>query len=158
MRSLPIGQQGQGPPPFEIQQERAVGVTLPQGELVHAEDLWRADHRAGGAADRPQEGVPADGETESPAQPHPSRPTQGEADGEEACHQPQCAPRPRRHQAGQSLGEDAAGALPIGAEEFTDAKLPGDGIATPREIGECPGVMTVDLSSCPCSRGIGREG
>jgi hypothetical protein len=26
---LPGGQQGQGPPPREVQQERAVGVTLP---------------------------------------------------------------------------------------------------------------------------------
>ena len=61
--SFPVRQQGQGPPPFEIQQERAVGVALAQGKLVHAEDLWRADDRAGGAANCPQQGVAADGET-----------------------------------------------------------------------------------------------
>jgi hypothetical protein len=34
----------------------------------------------------------------------------------------------------------------MGAEELADAELPGDGIATPGEIGEPPGVMTVDIS------------
>ena len=76
-RGFPVGEQGQGPPPFEVQQEGAIGMTLPQREIVHAEDLW-GDHRgAGGAADHPQEGVPTDREAEVPAQPHPSRPTRG---------------------------------------------------------------------------------
>ena len=39
-RGFPIGEQGQGPPPFQVQQEGAIGVTLPQREIVHAEDLW----------------------------------------------------------------------------------------------------------------------
>jgi hypothetical protein len=50
---LAIGEQGQRPPPFKVQSEGARAVTLPQGELVHAEDPWRADRRAGGATDHP---------------------------------------------------------------------------------------------------------
>jgi hypothetical protein len=46
-------EQGQGPPPFKVQYEGAVDVTLPQGEIVHAEDLWGDDRRAGGATDHP---------------------------------------------------------------------------------------------------------
>ena len=37
-----------------------------------------------------------------------------------------------------------AGALPIVAKQCADAEPPGDPAATPREIGECPGVMTMD--------------
>ena len=61
------------------------------------------------------------------------------------CRQPQRPPRPRRHNARQSLGEDAAGALPIAAEQLPDAELPRDPVATPREIGQRPGVTTVDM-------------
>lgn len=34
---LSVGEEGEGPPPGEVQQERAVGVTGPQREIVHAE-------------------------------------------------------------------------------------------------------------------------
>jgi hypothetical protein len=122
-------------------------VTLPQGDIVDAEDLWGDRHGAGGPTDHPQQGVPTDGEASRLTQSHPGRPTEGQADGEEAGHQPQRAPGPRCGNARQALGEDAAWAYRIGAEEFTDAKLPGDGIATPRQIGERPGVMTMGT---PC--------
>jgi hypothetical protein len=65
--SLAIGEQSQGPPLFKIQEEGAVGVVLPRREIIHAEDLWRGDRGAGGAADDPQQGVPADGKAERPA-------------------------------------------------------------------------------------------
>jgi hypothetical protein len=50
---LSIGEQGQGPPPFQVQQERTVGVTLPQGEIIDAEDPWGGHRGAGGAPDHP---------------------------------------------------------------------------------------------------------
>jgi hypothetical protein len=142
--SFPIGKQGERPPPFQVQQDGAIGMTLPQRAIVHAEDLRGDDRGAGGAADYPQQRVATHQEAEVPTEPHPGRPTQREAHGKETCLQPQRAPYPRPHKARQSLGEDAAGALPIGAEDFTDAKLPSDGIATPGKIGERPGVMTMD--------------
>ena len=144
-RGLSVGQQGQGPPLFEIQQEGAVGVTLPQRELVHAEDVRGADRRAGGTTDHAQEGVAADGEAERPAQSDPSRPPEGQADSEEAGHQPQRAPGPRCGNARQALGEDAARAHGIAAEQLADAQLPGDAVATPGEIGECSGVRAMDI-------------
>jgi hypothetical protein len=63
------------------------------------------------------------------------------------CRQPQGPPGPRRHEAGQSLSEDATGADGIAAEELADAKLPRDPVVTPREIGQRPGVITMDT---PC--------
>lgn len=145
--SLPIREQGQGTPPGEVQEARAIGVPLPHREVVHAEDLWRADGRAGGAADRPPEGIPTDGEAERPTQPHPRRPTQSQADGEEMGHQSQRPPRPRLDDPGQSFREDAARACRTAAEELPDAELPDDLIATPRKIGQCPRVMTMDRPS-----------
>jgi hypothetical protein len=82
-----------------------------------------------------------------PTEPHPRRPTQGQAHGEEACRQPHRAPGPRRGEAGQSFREDAAWACRMGAEQPADAELPCDPVATPREIGHRPGVATVDMPS-----------
>ena len=55
-RGLPIGEQGQGPPPFEVQQERAIGVTLPQREIIDAEDLWGSSSRGRGRGGSPVRG------------------------------------------------------------------------------------------------------
>jgi hypothetical protein len=40
----------------------------------------------------------------------------------------------------------AARALPVVAEQLADAKPPGNRVATPGEIGECSGGMTVDIA------------
>jgi hypothetical protein len=80
-----------------------------------------------------------------PAEPNPGSPTQREANGEKTCRQPQGPPRPRRSEAGQSLSEDAAWACGVAAEQLADAELPYDPVATPREIGQRPGVTTVDM-------------
>jgi hypothetical protein len=61
-RGFPIREHGERAPPFQVQQERAVGMTLAQGEIVHAEHRWGNDRGAGGAADHPQQGIPADDE------------------------------------------------------------------------------------------------
>jgi hypothetical protein len=144
-RGFPVGEEGQGPPPFEIQQEGAVGVALAQGEIVYTEDLRRANRRVGGAADHPQQRVTTHQESEVPTEPHPGRPTQRQAHGEETCRQPQSLPGPGRHKSRQALGEDAAWACRIAAEQFADAEPPGDPVSTPGEIGQCPSVMTVDM-------------
>jgi hypothetical protein len=100
-RGFAVGEQGQGSPPGEVQQQRAIDMALAQGEIVDAEDLWGDHYGAGGATDHPQQGVPADGKAERLAQPRPSRPPELEADGEEACRQSPRPPRPGRHKAGQ---------------------------------------------------------
>jgi hypothetical protein len=55
---LSIGAQSPGPPPFQVHQERASGMTPAQGESIDAEDLWGDHHGAGGATDHPPAGVP----------------------------------------------------------------------------------------------------
>ena len=124
---FPIGEEGQGASPGEVQQEGAVSVALPQREVVHAEHPWGTARGAGGAADHPQQGIPADDEAQRPTQPHGP-------------------PGPRRDNIRQALGEDAAGACRLAAEQLADAELPCDPVATPREVGYCPGVPTVDVS------------
>jgi hypothetical protein len=76
-RGLSVGEEGQGPPPFKVQQEGAVGVALAQGKIVHAEDLWGDQHGASGATDHPQQGVPTDGEAERLTQSDPGCPPEG---------------------------------------------------------------------------------
>jgi hypothetical protein len=122
-------------------------MILPQRELVHAENLWGGDHRPGGAADHPQPCVATHRQAEVPAQPHPGRPTEGEAQGQKACGQPQGPPRPRHDDPGQSFREDAAGAGRMAAEELADTEPPRDPIVTPREIGKRPAVTTIGVPS-----------
>jgi hypothetical protein len=141
---------------YEVQQERAVSVALAQGEIIHAEHLWGDHRRAGGTTDHPQQGVPTHREAERLAQPCPRNSPERETDGEEACCQPSCVPRPRCYNAGQSLGEDPTGTRPIAAEELADAEPPRDPLATPRQIGQRPGVATVDVPGrdvAPCASG-----
>jgi hypothetical protein len=73
------------------------------------------------------------------------RSAEGQTDGEAVCRQPPCPPRPRRREARQSLGEDALWADGVAAEQLADAEPPRDPVATPREIGQRPGIMTVDV-------------
>jgi hypothetical protein len=80
------------------------------------------------------------------AQPNSGRPTQGEASGEEVCCQPQGPPRPRACDTRQSFSKDVARACGMTPEELPDPELPCHPVATPREIGERPGVMTMDIS------------
>jgi hypothetical protein len=144
-RGFPVGEEGQGPPPGEVQQESARGVALPQGEIVHADDWRRADRRVGRAADDAQPRVATHRASEMPAEPHPGRPTQRQADGAEAGRQPPCPPGPRACHTRQSLGEEATCAGGLAAEELTDAARPCDPVATPREIGQRPSVAAVDI-------------
>jgi hypothetical protein len=120
-------------------------MTLPQREIVHAEDLRGTDRGAGSAADHPQQRIPTHQEAEVPTEPHPSRPTQGEAHGEEAGRQSQRPPRPRRHQSRQPFGKDVARACGMTTEELTDPELPRHPVTTPREVGQRPGVATMDV-------------
>jgi hypothetical protein len=143
-RDFPVGQQGQRPPPCQVHQEGARGMTPSQGDLLDAEDPWGGHHGAGGAPDHPSEGVPADEEASRLAQPHPRRPPEREAEGEDAWRQSSGAPGPGRHPAGPSRGEEAAWALPRGAEPLADATRPRHPGATPREISQRPGIMPVD--------------
>jgi hypothetical protein len=78
-------------------------------------------------------------------QSNPSSPTERETNGEEVCRQPQGPPRPGRHQARQSLGENAAWAADVAAEQLANPESPRDPVATPREIGQRPGITTVDV-------------
>jgi hypothetical protein len=146
-RGVAIGEQGQRPPPGEVEPEGTVGVARAQRDVVHAEDLRGADHRVRDAADDAQPRVATHRESKMPAEPHPSRPTQSPAAGAEACRQPQRPPGPRVCHTRPSLGGDAtcAGGLP--AAELPDAELPGAPIATPRAIGQRPCVAAVDVPS-----------
>jgi len=66
-------------------------------------------------------------------------------DGDRLCRQPPCPPCPRRREAGESLGEDAAWAEGVAAEQLANAESPRDPVATPREIGSSPDVTTMDV-------------
>jgi hypothetical protein len=76
-RGLSVREEGEGTPPFKIQQEGAVGRALAQGTIVHAENWWGNPYGARGATDHPHQGVPTDGKAERLTQSAPRCPTEG---------------------------------------------------------------------------------
>jgi hypothetical protein len=55
------------------------------------------------------------------------------------------APGPGRREPGQSFSKDVAWAGRMATEKLMDAEPPGKAVATPREIGARPGIMTVNM-------------
>ena len=53
-------------------------------------------------------------------------------------------PRPGSQQLGQAFGKNGAGAAAIGAEKLADAELQHDMEVRPREVGDGPGIVTMD--------------
>ena len=92
---LPIGQQGDRLPAFQIDQHGPRGLACSQGDIVHAQDLWRAVARERQATDHAEEGLAAERASQAPTETHAGRPAQREPDGEQPGGQAPRPPSPR---------------------------------------------------------------
>ena len=103
-----IREQRHGLAALQIDQDRAIRLAFPQGEIVHPEHRGAWARRGGLPAEQAQQRVAAHGQTPALAQTHPGLAPQGDAEGDEALGEPQRAPRPGGGHRGQPFGEDAA--------------------------------------------------
>jgi hypothetical protein len=143
---LPIGQQGDRLPAFQLDQHGPIGLACAQGEIVHAQDAWRAVARKRQATDHTQQGLAAERASQALTEAHAGRPTQREPDGEQPRDQAPRSPSPRGDHLGQPLRKDPTGTLPVGTHKLADAELPSNTRGTPGQIGERAGVAAVDTS------------
>ncbi len=129
---------------FQIDQHGAIGLALPQGEVIHPEHRGGRQRRDRQPPEQAQQRIAAHRQAPALAEAHPSLAPQGEAHVHQVLGQPQGAPGPGGGHGGQALGEDAATTVTIATEPLTDAQLYAHAVLCPRQIGQGPCVTTVD--------------
>jgi hypothetical protein len=146
---------------LQVYQDRASGLTLPQGESVHATPERGGVRRDGQLAAQAQQGVPAHRQGQRLAAAPPRLATQGHAESDKALGEPQRAPRPRGNHWGEAFGEDAATAGTITAKPLADAQLETHRVLRPGQGGQGTFIMAVDAmrrggTERTRARGLGR--
>jgi hypothetical protein len=129
--ALAIGQERHGPAALEVHQDGAVGGALAQGPVVHAESGGGDDRRHGGLPNSAQQRVAAGHQPERAAEAHAGGAAERHAQGREPGIQAPGPARPREGDLGQTLGENAARAAGIPAEQAAHPQPEGDGVHAP---------------------------
>jgi len=129
---------------LEVDQDRAVGLALPQGEIVHPKHPGRGKRRGRLPAEQTQARVPAHPHVPRVTEAHPGFPAQRHTKGDEALGQPQGAARPGGRHRGQALGEDAARTGTIAAQPFADPQLEADLILRPGQVCQGAPIGTME--------------
>jgi hypothetical protein len=141
---LAVRQQGDRPPPLQVDQHGAVGVALAQGPVVDPEHRGCRHRRQGRRPDQAQQGVAGARDAQLSAQAGAGRPAEREAEGGEPPAEPRRPARPWRRHPGQPLGEDAPGAAGVVAEQAADPEPEHDGVLAPGQVGQGSFVAAVD--------------
>ena len=115
------------------------------GPIVDTEHLGRGHIWEGQTTEQAQEGVATDGQAQGHGSSRaPAVPASAMAMCDQPVHEPLRPPRPRSDERGQPLGEDAAGAAAIGAEELPHLEVEHDAPCSPGEIGHRADIATMD--------------
>ena len=141
---LPIRQQGDRLPAFQIDQHGPRGLAFVQGEIVDAQDAWRAVARERQATDHAEEGLAIERAPQAPTQTHAGRPAQCETDGDQPCDEALRPPSPGGDHLRKPLRKDTAGVLRVGTDKLADAELPSDTGNAPGQIGKRACVPAVN--------------
>ncbi len=124
-RGRAIGEQVDHAMRFEVDDDRAVAQALVQGPVVEADDAWSFAGRQGHPPHQAQQGVGAGGHGKLREDARPHLRAGGESDRALRFGEPRRAPRPVREER-PGLGEGAAGARPVAAEEASHMDLEHD--------------------------------
>ncbi len=161
-----VGQQIEGPPLLQINDDGAEAATATPGELVHAHGAGLPDGGQRRRADQAEERRPAGGQPEGDRQAGTGRPAERQADPLERVAQPVGPPRVTVHELRQLLGEDT---LRVGgnlAEESAHPQPEPDRRPAPGEVSDRAVIATVDPpraaptrgARCGPARGVEAEG
>ena len=163
---LAVGQQRHRPPPLQVDQHGAVAVALAQRPVVDPEDRGRDLGRRGRRPDQPQQRVARGRHEQLAGQAGAGGPAQREADRRLPAGEARRLARPGRGDARQALGEDAALAARVVAEQAARPQPEQRPRARPRAgrrgsarsgCGRGPTVGRT-AGSVPCAIGVGGSG
>ena len=150
---LAIVEEGHGPAALKVKEARPVCLACPIGPIIHPEAGGGGMHRQGEPTSHTPERVSADGSTQALASLRPRRPAEGHRDLRQPVDQPVGPPGPGRDALGPALGEAAARAAPVGAEELPDLERSHHTEVCPREIRAGAFIVTVDASRGKAAHG-----
>jgi hypothetical protein len=102
---------------FEVNEQRAVGVALAEGEVVHTKNTRRGKGRLWRIAHDAQEGISAHGHAEERAQTGTCLTAKGLSDGQEGARESSCPLGFERQQVGEALSKCASWTGLVIAEE-----------------------------------------
>ena len=145
-RRLAVGQQRYRPPSLQVDQHRAVGMTLAQRPVVDAEDQGCHLHWQGRCPDQPQQRVARGRHAQPPAQTSTSRPTEGKAGHGQPLGQPSRPACPGCDHPRQPLREDPPRAADMVAEQPTHTQPQPDRVAAPGQIRQGAAIAAVHAS------------
>lgn len=140
-----IGEERHRPVALQINQDCAIGLAFPHGEIVDAEDRGTDEGRDWEPAEHAQEGATTDGHAQATAEPYARCPAQGDGDGGQPVEEALGPPSPGGCHTRQPLRKNAARTTAIGAEKLPDAQLQHDTVVSPREIGDGPPIAAMDM-------------
>jgi len=129
---------------LQINQDRAIGLACPHGNIVHAEDRGTGEGREWQPAAHAQEGATTDRHAQATAEPYARGPAQGYRDGGQPVEEARCLPSPGDHHTRPPLRKHAARTAALGAAKRPDAQRPHDTVVRPREIGDGPPIAAME--------------
>lgn len=140
---LAVREQRHGTALLQVHQHRAIGVSLAQRPIVHAQHRWCGVRWYGYPPDQAQQGVPARDQSHAAAEAHTGCSTERQVQRRKPIGQPRCLACLERRDAGQAFGKDTTLAPDIVAEEFSYAEPDGNGVFAPGQVGQGALVLAV---------------
>src|SRR5262249_34231881 len=141
---FPVWQQVDGTSLLQLDEDRAVAVPFAEGEVVDAQHLGSGSDERTLPAQLLEERVRTDGQSQTSCHIGARFLTEGMAAELEGLRQADGPPGVALHEARQALGEDAAGAGALVAEELAAPNPQANLDAVPGQVGHGLGVATMN--------------
>lgn len=126
-----------------VHEDRRVGATAPDGELVHPQTRDEARRRDGWRPDETEQGVPARGHGQTPGDPGSGPAAQEQGNVGELSRERGRATRVAGRQSGDLLGERPPAALVVAAHETTRPQVQPNPPPRDRTVRKTPPVVAV---------------
>jgi hypothetical protein len=144
---------------LDVDEQRAVVLASPDGEVVDAEHPRARGRGVRGGHDQPEQDLPGRGDAQAGGQPRSRAPGQRDRDAPEHAGQQRRLARVARGQPVDLLGERLAPAAGSRAEEPPHLQHDHRRSAADRGVGQRPGIAAVDLARYrPARRARGLAG
>jgi len=153
-----IGQEIDRAAPFQVDEDGAVAVSAPEGEIIDAEDARRGPLLRVGMLQMPQQGIRAEAKTEAAGDRSGGFPSNQIGQFSQGVQEARRLSGVALRDVWQWFGEDTAPAVAVIAEELATGDLDAHRVALPREIQQGAWVTRVDSLSGVTTEGAVRRG
>jgi hypothetical protein len=154
-----VGQQVDDPSPFQINDDRAIVLSLAEGPVIDADIAGRWGRLVGSTLDAAEQGIGAGRHIQTFGQTATGLAAQGEADDAVGVGQAGGGAGMGLEQLGESLAEDVLSASEFGTAEAAYEETQSEDATVAGQIGDGTSVVTMDaVGRCATTRTSGRGG